>query len=105
MAEGLGVKVFRLRPLAFALAIVLIAPVVATCGPIGFIALNAPHLARAMLGSGNVARLLPVSALAGACLLAVGDLAAREALRVNRRPKRTPQWSAPPGVDNFKRLF
>ncbi|MBY0331956.1 MAG: iron ABC transporter permease [Acetobacteraceae bacterium] len=80
MAAGLGVNVFRFRLLLMLAAIGLVAPVVATCGPIGFIALVAPHLARAILRGTDAARVLPLAMLIGATLLATADLLAREAL-------------------------
>ncbi|MBS7792339.1 iron ABC transporter permease [Roseococcus sp. SDR] len=80
MAAGLGVNVFRLRLLLLLTAIGLTAPVVASCGPIGFIALVAPHLARALLGGADAARVLPLAMLIGAVLLTTADLLAREAV-------------------------
>lgn len=77
VAEGLGLRVVRTRMLAMVVAIALTAPVVATCGPIGFVALVAPHLARAALRTGAIAQVLPLSAAIGALLLATADLAAR----------------------------
>lgn len=80
MAGGLGLHVAPARLLLMLLAIGLVAPVVATCGPIGFIALVAPHLARAILRGTDAARVLPLSTLVGATLLAAADLVAREAV-------------------------
>jgi iron complex transport system permease protein len=80
MAAGLGVNVFRLRLLLMLVAVALVAPVVATCGPIGFIALVAPHIARAILRGTDAARVLPLAMLLGATLLATADLLAREML-------------------------
>jgi len=80
MAAGLGVNVFRLRLLLMLVAIGLTAPVVATCGPIGFMALVAPHIARAILRGTDAARVLPLAMLIGAALLASADLLAREAM-------------------------
>ena len=80
VAEALGLPVFRTRLLALLLAVAIMAPVVATCGPIGFVALVAPHLARALLRTGDLRPVLPVAMLVGACLLVGADLAAREAM-------------------------
>jgi iron complex transport system permease protein len=78
MAEGLGLPVFRTRTLIFLVAIALQAAVVAVCGPIGFIALVAPHMVRALLQTTDARQVLPISALVGAVLLTSADLLARE---------------------------
>lgn len=78
MAEGLGLPVFRTRALIFVIAIVLEAAVVAVCGPVGFIALVAPHMVRALLATTDARQVLPISALVGALLLTAADLLARE---------------------------
>jgi iron complex transport system permease protein len=78
MAEGLGLPVFRTRALIFLVAIALQAAVVAVAGPIGFIALVAPHMVRALLQTTDARHVLPISALVGAVLLTSADLLARE---------------------------
>ena len=77
-AAGLGVPVRALRPALLAAATVLVALAVATAGPISFVALVAPHLARRMAGSDA---LVP-AALTGALLLALSDLIAQYAFPV-----------------------
>lgn len=52
---------------------------VAAAGPIAFVGLAAPHLARKLIGRSH-ATLLPAAALLGALLLVLADLAARRAL-------------------------
>ncbi|MDX2160432.1 MAG: iron ABC transporter permease [bacterium] len=78
MAEGLGLPVFRTRTLIFTVAIALQAAVVAVAGPIGFIALLAPHMVRGLLATTDARQVLPISALVGAVLLTSADLLARE---------------------------
>jgi iron complex transport system permease protein len=78
MAEGLGLPVFRTRAIIFVIAIALQAAVVAVAGPIGFIALIAPHMVRALLRTTDARQVLPISALVGAVLLTSADLLARE---------------------------
>ncbi len=78
MAEGLGLPVFRTRALIFLVAIVLQGAVVAVCGPVGFVALVAPHMARGLLQTSDARQILPISALIGALLLTTADLIARE---------------------------
>jgi iron complex transport system permease protein len=77
VAAGLGVPVTATRVLAVATAALLAAAVAAVCGPIAFVALLAPHLARRMLGTVSTRRVLPVAAAVGALLLAAADLASR----------------------------
>lgn len=86
VAQGLGLPVFGARALILLVAVALVAPVVARCGPIGFVALIAPHLARGLLGTGDARLVLPVAALLGAWLLVAADLAAREILRPAELP-------------------
>jgi iron complex transport system permease protein len=78
MAEGLGLPVFRTRAVIFTVAIALNAAIVAVCGPIGFVALVAPHMVRGLLQTSDARQVLPISALLGAVLLTGSDLLARE---------------------------
>jgi len=78
LAEGLGLPVFRTRAIIFTIAIGLTAAVVAVCGPIGFVALIAPHMVRGLLQTSDARQVLPISALLGALLLTSSDLLARE---------------------------
>ncbi|GAM75568.1 hemin ABC transporter [Vibrio ishigakensis] len=57
-------------------ATLLTAMSIAIAGPIGFIGLMIPHLVRLLFGA-NHKTLLPISALFGAILLLVSDLAGR----------------------------
>lgn len=86
MAEGLGLSVFRTRAVVLLVAIVLQAAVVAVGGPIGFLALIAPHMARGLLRTTDARQVLPISALIGALLLASADLVAREIFRPAELP-------------------
>jgi len=75
VARALGVRVDRTRALLLVAAVGLAAVATASAGPIGFVALVAPQVARRLVGGGSIA-LVP-SALAGACLVLLSDLAAR----------------------------
>lgn len=77
MAEGLGLRVARTRLLIFLLAAGLVAAVVAVCGPIAFVSLVAPHIARRTLHSSDARQVLPIAALIGAVLLVGADLIGR----------------------------
>ena len=65
-AENLGVNIRGTRNRLLVLSGVLTAVVTAFCGPIGFIGLIVPHIARLSLRSSNHIVLLPATALAGA---------------------------------------
>lgn len=78
-AMSLGVRVDRLRLVNVLLCSLTASVVVSYVGVINFIGLVAPHLARRLVG-GNYCVLLPASALTGAALLVLGDLAARQIL-------------------------
>ena len=75
-AESLGVRIHRLRWMGLIVASLVTASAVAISGPIGFVGLVCPHLARLMVGR-DVRRLLPVATGLGAALLAVADAASR----------------------------
>ena len=75
-AESLGVRIHRLRWAALVAASLVTASAVAISGPIGFIGLVAPHVARLLAGN-DQRRLLPVATALGAGLLAVADAASR----------------------------
>ncbi len=65
-ARNLGVNVRRCRLLALLLAALLCAAVTALCGPISFVGLAAPHVARLVHRTARHRRLLPLAALWGA---------------------------------------
>lgn len=78
-AATLGVRVARTRLVLLCATALLTAVLVSSAGAIGFVGLVLPHAARAFTGSGH-ARLLPVTALAGAVFLVWVDTLARTAL-------------------------
>ena len=80
VAEGLGVGVRRTRAVLFAAAVLLVAPVIAIAGPIGFIALVSPHIVRRLLRTSDARIVVPLSAVMGAILVLSADMAARLAL-------------------------
>lgn len=80
-SRGIGLHAGRWRLIFGLCSVVLTAGCVATCGPIGFIGLLAPHVARMGLGGAVAHRLLiPASALAGAAILSVADALAASRL-------------------------
>ncbi|MER5767164.1 iron ABC transporter permease [Streptomyces sp. NPDC001985] len=95
-ARALGVRVRHARLAALAVSVVLIAPVVAVCGPVAWVGFLAPQLARRLRPGAEAVRLLPWSAAWGALVVALADLPARLALA----PVETPvgAWTALLGV-------
>ena len=67
-AANLGVNVRRTRVLILVCTGVLTAVVTAFCGPISFIGLAVPHIARLLTGTDNHRYLLPVTLLTGSCI-------------------------------------
>jgi iron complex transport system permease protein len=86
VAAGLGLPVLRTRLLLLLLAAGLTAAVVAVCGPVAFVALLAPHLARRLLGTADARLTLPLAALVGAALLLAADVAGRQSFAPRELP-------------------
>lgn len=76
LAETRGVPVQRVIWSCYGLIGVLVAVVVAHCGPIGFVGMMVPHVVRAMIGERS-GPLLIGSLIAGAAFLSVCDSLAR----------------------------
>ena len=75
-ASTLGVTVNKVQISVLVLAVALSTTAVAICGPIAFLGLVAPHLAR-RLGGGRHRTLLPAALIIGALLLQLSDILAR----------------------------
>lgn len=86
-AMGLGVRPALVRTGVVAIAVLLAAATTAFIGPVAFIALGAPAMARSLVGRGSPA--LGTSAVLGAAILVAADLIAQHAL---------PGMSVPVGV-------
>ena len=76
VAASLGIDLARLRLLAVAGTALSVGACVAVAGSIGFVGLVVPHLLRGLVAQ-DPRRLLPASALGGACLLLAADIAVR----------------------------
>lgn len=95
-ASALGVRVERVRIVVLLAAVVLVAAATAAAGPISFVALTAPQLARRLSlprflkGAGRGAPLpgpnLLLSALMGAVLLVAADWAAQRVFGADQLP-------------------
>lgn len=73
-AANLGIKIKRTRILILLCTGLLTATTTAFCGPISFIGLAVPHIARLMLGSSNHKMLVPVTLLTGSCIALLCNL-------------------------------
>jgi len=83
-ARTMGLNVQRTRTLLFLSTVLLAGTVTAFCGPVGFIGLAVPHLARMLFASADHRVLMPASMLSGAALLLVCDLISKSlALPIN----------------------
>ena len=67
-AENLGVNTRRVRNALLIITGLLTAIVTAFCGPIGFIGLVVPHIARLVLNTSNHNQLIPATILSGAAV-------------------------------------
>ena len=73
-AENLGINIRRTRMLLLLATGLLVAVTTAYCGPINFIGLAVPHMARLLLGTGNHRTLLPTTMLCGAAIALLCNL-------------------------------
>ena len=73
-ARGLGINVSRTRLFIVLATGLLAGGVTAFCGPIAFIGVAVPHIARGICRTSNHRVTIPASALLGACLLLVCDV-------------------------------
>lgn len=77
-AAGLGVRPVAVRWTAMLVGVALISVATAVTGPVGFVALAAPQIARRLWGTGTIP--FGASALTGAVLLCTSDLVASRLL-------------------------
>ncbi len=76
-AQSLGIRFKREKLFILLIAGGLAAVVTVYCGPIAFVGLAAPHVARMLLATANHRILLPASALSGALVLLFCDIIAQ----------------------------
>ncbi|MEU7281762.1 iron ABC transporter permease [Streptomyces sp. NPDC045431] len=92
-AQAMGVRVERIRPAAFLVAVLLSAAAVTLAGPIGFVGLIAPVVVR-QLGVRAHAAMMPMAALLAAALVLGADAAAQLIVK----PSATQPAEIPVGV-------
>ncbi len=76
VAKGLGLQTNLIKSISLLIVVLLAGGSVAIAGPIGFIGIVVPHLAKKVVGNDHK-WLLPYSALLGAILLLAADIGAR----------------------------
>lgn len=67
-AANLGVNIKSARISILLCTGILTAAITAFCGPVSFIGLAVPHVARMLLGTSNHKHLVPITILSGACI-------------------------------------
>lgn len=73
-SRTVGVRMQRTRIVLLASASILAGSVTAFCGPLAFIGVAVPHIARLLFGTTDHRILLPATALAGAVILLLSDI-------------------------------
>lgn len=73
-AQNLGVNTKRIRYFLLFATGILVACITSFCGPISFIGLAVPHMARLALGSSNHQQLMPATLMAGAVIALLCNL-------------------------------
>ncbi len=73
-AKSLGINLLKARVLIFSSTSILAGTVTAFCGPIGFIGIVAPHLARLYIKKSRHKKLILVSAMIGANMMLLSDI-------------------------------
>lgn len=73
-ARGLGISMQRLRVFIVIATGLLAGGVTAFCGPIAFIGVAVPHLARGLFATANHRTIMPATAIIGAILLLLCDI-------------------------------
>ena len=77
-ARTMGLNVRRSRMMILSATVLLAGTITAFCGPIGFIGLAVPHVARMVFSSADHRTLMPASMLLGAVVMLVCDLVSKQ---------------------------
>ena len=76
-AASMGLNISRSRTLILASTTLLAGTVTAFCGPVGFVGIAVPHIARMLFRSADHRTLLPATILSGVAMMLVGDILAK----------------------------
>ena len=92
-AASMGADIGRIRSLIFLAVVLLAGTVTAFCGPVGFLGLAVPHVARLAAGNADHRVLIPATLLCGGALMMSCDIIARladDVMRHHREARRRP---------------
>ena len=73
-AASMGLNISRTRTLILASTTLLAGTITAFCGPVGFVGIAVPHIARMLFRSADHRILLPATILSGVVMMLVGDI-------------------------------
>ena len=76
-AASMGLNIGRSRNLILTSTTQLAGTITAFCGPVGFVGIAVPHIARMLFRSADHRTLLPATILSGVVMLLVGDIIAK----------------------------
>lgn len=76
-AASMGLNIGRSRNLILISTTLLAGTITAFCGPVGFVGIAVPHIARMLFRSADHRILLPATILSGVMMLLVGDIIAK----------------------------
>ncbi len=76
-AASMGLNIGRSRNLILISTTLLAGTITAFCGPVGFVGIAVPHIARMLFRSADHRTLLPATILSGVVMLLVGDIIAK----------------------------
>ena len=76
-AASMGLKIERTRTVVLTATTLLAGTITAFCGPIGFVGIAVPHIARILFRSADHRVLLPATILSGVVMMLVGDIVAK----------------------------
>ncbi len=79
-ARTMGVNISATRSIIFVATTLLAGSVTAFCGPIGFVGLAIPHVARMLFRTADHGRLIPASMLLGAVMMLACDIISKSLL-------------------------
>ena len=73
-AASMGLNISQTRTLVLASTTLLAGTITAFCGPVGFVGIAVPHIARMLFRSADHRTLLPATILSGVVMMLVGDI-------------------------------
>ena len=76
-AASMGLNISRTRTVVLTATTLLAGTITAFCGPIGFVGIAVPHIARILFRSADHRVLLPATILSGVVMMLVGDIVAK----------------------------